>query len=404
MQNRFGLARPSSASGDIRSNTPRPTTIAIFFIAVLIAATFICLRIIGRQSVLAYASKQRSYSAILSKESHHEFLNASNRPKIICFGDSNLFYPPEVFISSADNFPMHIPGLIQEAMKESGVQPEPVFLELAFAGASMFDYYCLFHYTKDLSPDLIIVPINWRVFGDDWLENLDLFHPELSGLVPFAERLPAGYRSPIRSRNISRIRQLEFKAYLYYIYIIGIKVYIRDSLPLFLNANSRHGESIAVAAVEALQDQTGMANVETQHGFRAAKQLLGFKTKPPLARNFPMEIREDHPTFQNLRALVCAASGRGVKVLFYIWPIDQKRLEKAGVLDKSSLEVSKKLIDEATQAQDIYLVDLSDLLEHQYFFDEKGHVKVSGRRIIAKALGTKVISILEEDRVAAKQH
>ncbi len=76
--------------------------------------------------------------------------------------------------------------------------------------------------------------------------------------------------------------------------------------------------------------------------------------------------------------------------------IDQERFEKIGHLDKKSLAKSKKLIAEAVDEESIYFVDLSNLLEHKYFFDNNGHCVIEGRRKIAKALAPKVAEILNE--------
>ncbi len=108
-----------------------------------------------------------------------------------------------------------------------------------------------------------------------------------------------------------------------------------------------------------------------------------------------MEVAASNPTFISLCGFADAASRRGTKVLFFIWPLDYEFLAEFGVFDDAALERSKELIMKATDKEDIYFVDLSGLLEHQYFFDKHGHCLVSGRRKIADALAPKVMQILQ---------
>lgn len=384
---------------DIKNrNDLKPVRIGIYFAASLMLAILICLRVVGEENILAHASKYKPYSVLLKREYYRDFLDNPEAAKIICFGDSNSFNPPDFFVSDPRNFEIHMPGLIQETMKEYGLQ-SVIFLEWAFPGADTFDYYCLFFQAVNMSPDLIIVPINWRAFGDDWLENSGWFHPELSALVPFMERLPSDCKSPVRARNISPTKQVEYKAYLNYIYLIGLKAYMKDSIQSLLNtpAKTRDSEDTLTEDPEKQGKKSGGFNMGS---FEVGKKMIGVGTESPLGRYFPMEIQETNPTFQSLRALVHIASQRGAKTLFYIWPLDKERFAKAGILDESGLARSKHLIAEVTKGQDIYFVDLSDVLEHQDFYDVRGHCKIPGRKKIARHLASEVVSILRESTVA----
>ena len=375
---------------------PDPIIIGLSFAVSLIFAIFMCLKIVGEESILAHASKHKPYSVLLAEQYYRDFQSNADCKRIICFGDSNSFHPPDVIVPKSDTFAVHMPGLIREAMKGSGTQSVPVFSEWAFAGASMFDYYCLFYQAVDLSPDLIIVPINWRTFGQNWLENSDWLHPELSAFVPVMEHLPAGFQSPVRSREISLIKQIESKVYLHRIYIVGMKACVTTNLQSLLSASAGKSESTEVTAFENNGDRQDRKAIDGRHNFQVAKRMIGFEAEPPLEHLFPMEIEENNPTYQSLRSLVHIASERGVPVLFYIWPLDKKRLAEAGMLDETSFANSKNSIAEAVRAKNSYFVDLSDLLEHRYFSDVKGHCKISGRRKIAEALLPEIIAIIGE--------
>ncbi len=55
----------------------------------------------------------------------------------------------------------------------------------------------------------------------------------------------------------------------------------------------------------------------------------------------------------------------------------------------------KRLIDEETRKGNIYLVDLSNLLGHQHFFDLYGHCEPEGRQKIAEALAPEILKLIE---------
>lgn len=360
--------------------------LAVCYLACLALTAFLCIWFLGSETLLRYASKSKPYSILLSAHSLQTPADSANARTIICFGDSTSFLPPDLSLDTG-NFSIHIPGLIYESVNPEGTQQDLQISEWAFCGATMFEYYCLFYNVCNLSPDLIVVPINWRSFGTLWTNNPGWFCPELSAFVPLREKLFSDYKNPVTVRGISTVKQIEYKIYLRSsLYLTGLKAWALEKLgPFFKNTlDSNFGSNPWMT--------TESAALAPKEGEKSPEAL-----KETLRKDYPMEIEASNPTFVSLCALADAASDRGIKVLFFIWPLDQQYLADVGVLDKAALERSIKVIAKATDKKGIYLLDLSGLLEHKYFFDADAHCRVQGRRKIAEALAPKVMQILQNE-------
>jgi hypothetical protein len=367
-----------------------PIKIAVYCVLWLAVSAVFCLELIGPETVMVYASRVKPYSMLLSEHSYQGLSKGGDSTTVICFGDSNSFRPPGLFLPDPANSDIYMPALIRDA-----VDPEHAsdftFLDWSYAAADMFDYYCLFFEAVDFSPDLMIVPINWRSFQSDWIDHPNWFHPELSALVPFSERRADGREKPVEARGISVIKQLEYKIYLYSLYVTGMKSWASERMRSLLGSHFRG----ATSAAEPAADEKGREAVANDPLAIAPDKAFNIDAKT-LSDRYSMEITRSNPTFVSLCALAGVASERGVKALFYIWPLDLEYLGEAGVLDRATFERSKLLISAATQKEGIYFVDLSGLLEHRHFYDWHGHCTVEGRRKIADALAPAVVEILGE--------
>jgi hypothetical protein len=376
--------------------------IGICYIAFLTIATALCFRVAGVREIVSYASASKPYSFLFRLEpeggefyrllqpetqkgfSHHRTTGDRRRSaSILCFGDSNMFHPDG---DGSKNLAL----LLEEALGNGVDSPPPKVSKWDFAGASMFDYYCMFYWTAESPPDLIIVPINWRTFGEGWLQSETFFFPELSALAPIFRKQSPGTIDPIKSRGISAIKQIEYKVSLYSVYFIGIRGWGRASLKALLDRPD-DGEANRGDADQARDPKfTAAVNEENDMFARAS----GNPTS--LARQFPMEIGESNPVLLALEALANIISDHDAKVLFYVWPVDYEYHAEIGTPDDEAFERSMSLIADAVNGKNTHFVDLSHLLEHRYFFDRNGHCKVAGRRKIAQALASTVRSILKE--------
>lgn len=333
--------------------------------------------LVGEKPVLKHATKIKPYAFFLHGRFHPTVPN-NNQSTIICLGDSNCF---------------GLWRMLGRALKKQGIQREVIVRDWVYGGAAMFDYYCMFHRARRFSPDIVIIPINWRSFSSVWLGKTLFFHPELTAFVPLGEQFPPEYENPLELRNISSTKHLKFKMLLFRVYPLGIKMWardgIRDALRKFLSGDTE-------------------SETTSRRSRRTGKRERAFFEGPKYVRhNFPMRITHDNLTFRTLRSLAYSASQQETKILFFIWPLDQEHFADVGILRKDELERSIQYVREAITAhatENIYFMDLSGFLGHQYFRDSGGHCTFAGRRKIAGALASKVRQILDENPHGAGAH
>ena len=354
-----------------------PIKIMAYYLLCLAATMALCLRLLGIETILRYANQSKHYSLLLAPDSVAEQAEAEDTIRIICLGDSNYYYPPSIFIRPGI-FVNHLPELNRAAANIEGGPPSLSLSEWAFPGACMFDYYCLFYLALKASPDLIIVPINWRAFGSDYIDHPAWFRPEMSALVPFSERLSSECEDPVGFRGISLVKQLEYKIKFRSVYSTGIKSWalakIRSfSLLLSRNLMPLGADKGAEAIVKSEEADVDPAT---------------------LSQQFPMTITGSHPRIHSLSGLAHAAAKHRIHVLFFIWPMDHERLAEAGTLDRPALEQSKRLIRKAVARPNIHFADLSDLLGHDDFHDIHGHARAAGQKKVMEAITPEIVEIL----------
>jgi hypothetical protein len=66
-------------------------------------------------------------------------------------------------------------------------------------------------------------------------------------------------------------------------------------------------------------------------------------------------------------------------------------------LNAPALDRSIELIASAADCESGLFLDLSDLLEHEDYYDGLGHYEPRGRKKIAEALAPKVLQLLNEE-------
>lgn len=380
-----------------------PTKMAICYLAWLVLAGLLCIWAAGTRTLVEYAIKDKPYLVVRTKYFNQSLLDSSSSAKFICFGDSNYFYPPDK--SSLEGDPdTHMTGLIREAVSTLAEELEVGYSEWAFGGADTFAYYCMFFEAMKFAPDLIIVPINWRSFGPHWLEVFSKPHyPELSAFVPISHMFPSGYENPVRSRGISASEHIGYKFWFYYAYALAVKNWLlesRDSLWRSFERPERPGTQ-ALGMMNFLEfRQFGRKAITTALERKKEENKAELARKMATDRLFTMNITSSNPTFIHLCALLHVASERDTKILFYTYPIDEEFLTSEGVFDRSAFERSRELIIgtiKAEERENIYFVDLSDLLEHEHFSDIAGHFTLEGRRKVAEALAPTILEILRSE-------
>jgi hypothetical protein len=161
----------------------------------------------------------------------------------------------------------------------------------------------MFYKALDYSPDLIIIPINWRMFGPDLLEDKTYFNPELSGFVPLRSELPPGYMDPVRSSGISTLSQAQYKTHRVTLYLMGMKLWGREKAKAYYTR-------LMKALGNPVKEQRFRG-----YGTRARRFSANAET---MSRLYPMEISESNVTHRRLQALAYVISKHDTKVLFFI--------------------------------------------------------------------------------------
>lgn len=370
-----------------------PPWIAIYYLCGLFFFTIILVAIVGQSRVLKYAATTKPYAGFLSQLIEKDSPNSETGQKIICLGDSNNHFPPSLkYDRSSEHVTIYLGSLIQETVRAS--VPNSRVIEWAFPAADMFSYYCIYFETEKSNPDLIIIPINWRLFGAEGVENqhVRVTYPWISALVPFRATVPQGHTDPLRYSGITLLKRVGYRFLLYSLYPIGIKWWAHEAMEL-----------------QRDPEHTGRNNRPAEGGQPAideeAQMRRGFETNlDEMKQCFTMTVSEESPPFVSFAALAAVASARGTPVLFFIWPLDRELLEKFDIYDEDEFERSRQLIIKNTDKKNIYLADLSGLLEHKFFFDHAGHCTIEGRRKIAHALAPTILDILQRNRSALERN
>ncbi len=372
-----------------RRHTLKTIKVAVSCVGSLLVIMFVCIGFAGQKTILLYASRDKPYSTVLSLQGFEALKRDTDARLVIYLGDSNSFNPPDAFANTG-NPKTHMPQLISKAIAAKGGKQDFIFSEWAFAAADMFDFYCLFHVAIEHSPDLVIIPINWRSFGSAWINEATWFFPELSALVPINEGLPSDIESPVRLRGISVIQRFAYKAHLYLTYPIGLKNLTKEKAKFLLPMD---GDSamFATGTNTLIQARPKFTNSGTKRAGPA-----WFEEKPFSNPDYPSNVGESNPTFRSLFALIHTASRHRTKVLFFIWPIPPQTLADFTSSERLELERSKRSVMAATEKPDISCVDFPELLTQSHFSDSFGHCKVEGRKKIAEALTPVVLDVLNQ--------
>jgi hypothetical protein len=376
-----------------------PTVLGIKYVIFLFLAMALCIWGLGTETVLMSAMASKPYSVLLH-DSHFfslitEYHESDARDdegakRVICFGDSNSFYPPDHLVPRNVNRGVHLSGLLYESIGKSEREPPKMtFSEWSYVGATMFDYYCLFYEAEQFEPDLILVPITWFTFGSAWLDHHEYYRLELSALAPIRSELPEDYENPIRSEGISAVNQLEYKLDLYSLFPVGIKFWIRDGLRAFFYPQVEY-EMFRPLDEPNQPVEDAPTDERSETG--------GFPPHWPAVHTyFPMSVETSNPAMRDMRALAHVASSRGTKILFFVWPVNVEYVEGVGALDKAEMMRTREFIEDWVKRENIYFADFTEMLGREYFFDRQGHLTIEGRRKVARALLPKVVEILEED-------
>jgi len=340
----------------------KPLSILLWHVLSLLCVLVVALLAIGKSSILECSAKTKPYAVVFQTRNLLGRANQASDRLIIFFGDSSVAQPPWAERDAPD-----IPTILQHELRKG----HPEFGEVsvvtgAFNGARMFHYYCLLFEAEKYSPDLVIIPINWRSLGPkspEWREKYPFF--ELSALVPLGERTFESGERIFQLEDIPPSRQLMYSLHRPLLYLRGLRMWTRIKL-----------------GMESKEEPLSSRVKELP----TAEVMIGLFSDEELFRTYANEIAGDNSQLAILRSLVETSNRRGLKVLFYITPIHAQEMRRRPRFRVPTLWESIGRVVQAATSETSICLNLLELLGAEDFIDFYEHYKPEGNRMIATAL------------------
>jgi hypothetical protein len=344
--------------------------ISIWFALSVVIFFVYAVHVIGKPEILEYSATVKPYSRVFQSRTMLRDGSRKSSPLIFFFGDSSVAQPPW-----AEKDSPGICSILEAELKKSRPDLKDFSLiEWSFPGSRPFHYYCMLFEAQRYSPDLLVIPINWRILGPvryEW--NRRFAFPELSATVPLNERaLPSG-RSVMHIEDISLKRHLSYLPLQPMLYVTGLKLWLRT----FLGIDD--GESSAGPA----------------HLPAGAEEIISSISDRQLFRQYVNSLDGDNAQMDTLSALVEASSRQGINLLFYITPIHMYEMRRRPDYDPERFKESIGRVVQTVTSDHSRCLDLSGLLDKEDFIDNFEHYAPSGNRRIALAIQSAVLESIE---------
>ena len=373
--------RATRAGESIGFLATEPLKILLWHLLSLGFVLLFALFAIGKPSVLEYSARIKPYAVVFQTKDSIKSASLASDRVIIFFGDSSVAQPPW-----AGKDAPHIPAILADELRESHPGLDDVsVIEWAFNGARMFHYYCLLFEAEKYSPDLLIIPINWRGLGPrsmGWREKYAF--PELSALAPFSEWTSGPGKSILELEGISPPEQFIYRLQRPTLYLRGLRMWVRIKLGM------ESEEEPLSPRLKALPP---------------ARVLMSLFSDEELFRTYANEIADSNTQLRTLRALVETSARRGTRLLFYITPIHAEEMRRRPRFNPRTFRESTGRVVEAATSETSACLNLAELLGEDDFIDFYEHYKPEGNREIARALAPAVHRLItaSENRLS-NQH
>lgn len=340
----------------------------LLFLCLVLLAT---LAMVGRQTLLKYSEKVKPYAVVFRSRSEVRAARLASDEIIFFLGDSSVAQPPW-----AEKDTLHIPALLEPELRAAYPELGGVsVIDWSFPGGRFFHYYCLLFEAENYSPRLLIIPINWRGLGPrSWEWKKEYAFLELSALVPFSERRFASGKNIFEFEGIPPSKQLLYSYEYPMLYLTGLKMWCRTK------AGLEPEEAPPANLLERLSE---------------AKVLIKRFGDRQLFEQYPLDIAADNVQLGILRSLIEASARRGMKLLFYITPIQIAELRERQPFDPVRFSESVNRVMEVATSETSTCLNLVDLLGEEDFLDPFEHYTPEGNRKIAHALAPAVRDLLK---------
>jgi hypothetical protein len=332
-----------------------PTLLALLAIAIVDGSALITL-------VRGELAKRARLAEFESRLESLEARSDGSRFSVAVLGDSTHYWslPPE--------------RTMQPSI-ERALRPEPRqrirIHGVAAQAFTAFDYYLLLNRMVEDPPDLVVIPVNVRSFGDSWIASAEHAYAASERYLRFDELAAApDVRLGARELGWERvlIRRLD-------------EALAGGRISLLLRGLRRHlGADLELAAERSLP-----------------AWLLRAQPSPDEPPVWPRAIGPDHPMLAYFRAINRLAARYGVEILYYTVQCNLEALSERGIqIDLRGLYASVER--EIAGAPGVHFLDLSAHNPRWMFSDTADHLNERGMRLVAGRLADRIAELSRRER------
>ena len=368
----------------------QPAKIFFWYAAWIVVIYLALFKMVGTEMALKYLGSGKTYANVLLSFKDLPRTPPDNKVRIFFFGDSTIATP-----NKEEATPVKLQEQLQEIYGRDSIEVIP----WAFIGASMFHYYCLACKAETYSPSMIIVPINYRTFGETWdtqnhFGDGKIVYSELLSFAPMWERFgkdvaSLGDLEPFSMFDKAAKRSKFLEVY----YFLGIKLWTKDFLNRTFSKSSPARDRISSA-----NKNLNKAINETVGGMFENGRI----TEEAFDGLFPPQVSESQAQFSTYVALIDALRRRRIPFIFYLTPLNIEEMKEYDAYDPVEFRKSIELFRREVASRGGVFIDASLLLKRGEFTMLE-HYGPEGAEQLAEVLRPEIEIMLSlEERQASR--
>ncbi len=282
--------------------------------------------------------------------------NLKSYPDVIYFGDS-----VSIFVAKSDTDKLTLPQHIQQEI------PRFIITTIIHGAYNLNDYanYSKLVSKSSVPPKIAVVSVNMRSFSPAWYKNPPyIFLKEHLFLTFDPFPVDAIYKPLYQLHVLDLLQKYNFIN--------------------FSNSPIYNGGNFVGRLSSFLKDDYGKSQEE--------------KMKNKIMVNYMYSLSDEHELIKSMQFLAQRLNKKGIKVIFYITPIDYQNAEKYWGNDfKDILEKNIQVIKKVAEANSADYLDLSRSLDTNSFgWKEETyvseHLNEKGRKLVSHAISTFILA------------
>lgn len=310
---------------------------------------------VQNQGILQGLNRLHAY---ISSQTH---LDAREKFSVCVFGDSTHYYGLEVEDRMMPQLQHEYPVEYQNAIEWYGVYS---------LGLDAYDFFFLFNWLVKEKPDLLVIPLNLRAFGYNWVNTPLVLLPELERYVQIAE-IPTAMRLSNQTHDL-RWDHMLMRKLDYAIFKSRVGRFCRGTKLAFKEVK----ESLDTAIEEQFADKAAPLPIET------------IRPKPNFfqhfARRYEIDFSQGHSMLNVLKQLNRLAHENGVEVMYYTVQCEDKKVPQE--------EHFKYIQEFLLKDPGVRFVNLLGLVRQDQFSRQE-HLKKDGIQVVASHLSAAIAEV-----------